>query len=195
VSARISQGLPILGATVNPDARLGERTDFFKASFQASRTQTLFTPWEGASVGLMGLATGQWTNDILPPEEQFYLGGSQYTRGYYSGQVAGDKALAATVELQLNTGFETTLLGHAFDISQQYYLFYDWGETWQNLSTDHAAMINSAGGGVRTQLTRYVEVDFEALARFNRFPNGGSTLSAVSPLYGGAFYWRVLTRF
>ncbi len=57
-------------------------------------------------------------------------------------------------------------------------------------------MINSAGGGVRMQVTRYVEVDFEGLARFNRFPNGGNTPgSGVSPLNGGAFYWRVLTRF
>ena len=40
------------------------------------------------------------------------------------------------------------------------------------------------------------EVDFEGLARFNRFPNGGNTPGlGVSPLYGGAFYWRVLTRF
>ncbi len=196
VSARISQGLPILGAATNPTARLGERTDFFKANFQVTRTQTLFTPWDGASVGLMGLVTGQWSDDILPPAEQFYLGGSQFTRGYYAGQVPGDKALAATVELQLNTGFETALFGQSFDVSQQFYLFYDWGETWQNLSTDHAAMINSAGGGVRTQLTRYVEVDFEGLARFNRFPTGGGGPgSGVSPLYGGAFYWRVLTRF
>ena len=57
----------------------------------------------------MGLLTGQWSNNILPPAEQFYLGGARFTRGYYSGQVPGDKALAATVELQLNTGFETTL--------------------------------------------------------------------------------------
>lgn len=197
VSGRISQGLRILGAATNPTARLGERTDFFKANFQTTRTQTLFTPWNGASVALMGLLAGQWTNDILPPSEQFYLGGSQFTRGYYAGQVPGDKALAATVELQLNTGFEMSMFDKSFDISQQFYLFYDWGETWQNLSTDHAAMINSAGGGVRTQLTRYVEVDFEGLARFNRFPNGGSSggASGVSPLYGGAFYWRVLTRF
>ena len=104
--------------------------------------------------------------------------------------------VAATVELQLNTGFETTVFSRSFDISTQYYVFYDWGETWQNLSTDHNAMINSAGGGVRAQVTRYVEVDFEGLARFNRFPNGGNTPgSGVSPLYGGAFYWRVLTRF
>jgi hemolysin activation/secretion protein len=196
VSARISQGLPILGATTNPTARVGERTDFFKFNFEATRTQTLFVPWDGASVGLMGLFTGQWSDDILPPSEQFYLGGSQYTRGYYSGQVPGDKALAGTVELQLNTGFETTLFSKAYSIAQQFYLFYDWGETWQNLSADHAAMINSAGGGVRTQLTPAVEVDFEGLARFNRFPIGGDTPnSGVSPLYGGAFYWRVLTRF
>ena len=107
MSARVSQGLPILGAATNPTARLGERTDFFKINFQVTRTQTLFVPWDGASVGLMGLVTGQWSDDILPPAEQFYLGGSQFTRGYYAGQVPGDKALAATVELQLNTGFET----------------------------------------------------------------------------------------
>ena len=53
-----------------------------------------------------------------------------------------------------------------------------------------------AGGGVRSQLTRYVEVDLEGVARFNRFPTGGNSPgSGVSPLYGGAFYWRVLTRF
>ena len=132
LSARVSQGLPILGATTNPTARVGERTDFFKFNFEATRTQTLFVPWDGASVGLMGLFTGQWSGDILPPSEQFYLGGSQYTRGYYSGQVPGDKALAATVELQLNTGFETTLFSKSFSIAQQFYLFYDWGETWQN---------------------------------------------------------------
>jgi hemolysin activation/secretion protein len=200
LSVRFSQGMKLLGASTNGDSvtspRVGEQTGFSKFNFETSRTQTLFTPWEGASVGLMELLTGQWSDNILPPAEQFYLGGSRFTRGYYAGQVPGDKALAATTELQLNTGFETTVFDKAFDISTQYYLFYDWGETWQNLSTDHNAMINSAGGGVRAQVTRYVEVDFEGLARFNRFPNGGNVPgTGVSPLYGGAFYWRVLTRF
>ena len=200
LSVRFSQGLKLLGASTNGDSvtspRVGEQTGFTKFNFEASRTQTLFAPWEGASVGLMELLTGQWSDNILPPAEQFYLGGSRFTRGYYAGQVPGDKALAATTELQLNTGFETTIFDKAFDISTQYYLFYDWGETWQNLNVDHAAMINSAGGGVRAQVTRYVEVDFEGLAQFNRFPNGGNVPgTGVSPLYGGAFYWRVLTRF
>jgi hypothetical protein len=57
-------------------------------------------------------------------------------------------------------------------------------------------MINSAGGGVRAQVTQHVEVDLEGLARFNRFPNGGNQPgTGVSPLNGAAFYWRVLTRF
>ena len=200
LSLRISEGMKLLGATTDGNSRTsprpGEQTGFTKINFETSRTQTLFAPWEGATVGLMGLLTGQWSPNILPPAEQFYLGGARFTRGYYAVQVPGDKALAATAELQLNTGFETTVFSRSFDISTQYYVFYDWGETWQNLSTDHNAMINSVGGGVRAQITRYVEVDFEGLARFNRFPNGGNTAgSGVSPLYGGAFYWRVLTRF
>ena len=97
VSVRLSQGLPILGAETNgtaPDAaRQGEDSNFFKINFMLSRTQTLFTPFSGSSVALMGLLGGQWSENILPPAEQFYLGGSQYTRGYYSGQIPGDKAL------------------------------------------------------------------------------------------------------
>ncbi|HEY6431759.1 MAG TPA: POTRA domain-containing protein, partial [Acetobacteraceae bacterium] len=99
VAVRLSQGVPILGAS--PDnsfnaPRPGERSgDFFKFNFEMSRTQTLFYPLPNASVALMGLLTGQLSPDILPPVEQFYLGGSRFTRGYYSGQVTGDRALAA----------------------------------------------------------------------------------------------------
>ncbi|HEX4173563.1 MAG TPA: ShlB/FhaC/HecB family hemolysin secretion/activation protein [Acetobacteraceae bacterium] len=199
LSMRLSEGVKGLGATLDgisaTSARRGEQTGFFKVTFEASRTQTLFAPWEGATVGLMELLTGQWSPSILPPAEQFYLGGARFTRGYYAGEVPGDKALAATTELQLNTGFEPVVFGNPLSVSTQFYIFYDWGETWQNLSTDHAAMINSAGGGVRAQVTQHVEVDLEGLARFNRFPNGGSTATGVSALDGAAFYWRVLTRF
>ncbi len=196
VSVRLSQGLPILGAS--PDGatnapRVGERTDFFKVNFELQRTQTLFYPFPNTSVALMGLLVGQISPDILPPEEQFYLGGSSYTRGYYSGQVTGDKALAATAELQLDTGFNLTRFGLSENVSTQFYLFYDWGETWQNQPLGLAEHIASAGGGVRMIATRYVELDFEGVARFNRFPTGTGT--NVSPLYGGAFYWRALVRF
>ncbi len=197
VSVRLSQGLRILGAESNgsaPDAaRDHEASDFFKVNFEATRTQTLFPLGPSGSVALMGLLAGQWSEDILPPAEQFYLGGAQYTRGYYSGQIPGDKALVATVELQFNTGTNLSMWGLSADVSTQFYLFYDWGETWQNQATDFATMVNSAGGGVRLQVTRYTEVDFEALARFNRYPTGsGADVSAEN---GIGLYWHVLGHF
>jgi hemolysin activation/secretion protein len=197
VSGRISKGLDILGATTNGASitapRAGEQTNLLKFNFQVSRTQTLFYPWQGASVAMMALLTGQWSNAILPPSEQFYLGGAQYTRGYYSGQVAGDKALAATAELQLNTGIDLSRVGLSAEVNSQFYVFYDWGEVWQNQANSLAPRIASTGGGVRIQATRYVEVDLEGLARLNRLPNGNG--AGISALNGGAIYWRVLTRF
>ncbi len=198
ISARISQGLRLLGALTNGTqttaARQHERSDFTKFNFELSRTQTLFVPWDGSTVALMGLLTGQWSNDILPPAEQFYLGGARFTRGYYAGQVPGDKALAATVELQLNTAFSMPLFRTDANVSTQFYLFYDWGETWQNQSADLAAKIASAGGGARLQITRYAELDLEALGRFNLYPAGGRD-SGVSALNGIGLYWRVLGHF
>ncbi len=197
VSFRLSKGLHLFGAENAPTApdaaRQNEQSNFFKMNFQVTRTQTLFTPFEGTSVALMGLLAGQWTNAILPPAEQFYLGGSQYTRGYYSGEIPGDKALVATAELQFNTGTNLTMWGLSADVASQFYLFYDWGETWQNQSTDFATMVNSAGGGVRLQVTRYTEVGFEALARFNRYPTGSG--ANISALNGIGLYWNVLGHF
>lgn len=193
-SARISEGLQILGATVsNPSApRLGEQTNFTKFDFQVSRTQTLFSPWENATVALMGLVGGQFSRNILPLSEEYYLGGLQYTRGYYSGQVTGDNALVTTAELQLNTSLDFSAVHLPADMSTQFYLFYDWGQTWNNQSTDPNVHISSAGGGMRMQVTSRAELDLEGLARFNRFPAGSG--SGISPEYGGAFYWRGLVR-
>lgn len=199
ISVRVSHGLHALGAEPNDvngnrgAPRTNEKTDFTKINFEVSRTQTLFAPWQGATVALMGLAAGQWSGDILPPAEQFYLGGSRLTRGYYAGQVAGDKALATTVELQLNTSFNLSKWHLPSDVSAQFYLFYDWGETWQNAQDIPATVVASAGGGVRTQITSHLEIDFEALGRFNRYPNGGPP--DVSALNGIGLYWRLLGRF
>ena len=197
ISARISKGMDILGATTNGQAitapRTGEQTNLLKFNFQLSRTQTLCYPWQGASVALMGLLAGQWSNSILPPSEQFYLGGAQFTRGYYAGEVAGDKALATTAELQLNIGIDLSRVGLSAEVNSQFYVFYDWGEVWQNQSGTLAPRLASTGGGVRIQATRHVEVDFEGLARLNRYPNGMGT--GISALNGGAFYWRVLAHF
>ncbi|HET9147297.1 MAG TPA: ShlB/FhaC/HecB family hemolysin secretion/activation protein [Acetobacteraceae bacterium] len=199
-SLELSKGLHCLGASANgrDDAgRLGERIDFWKLDAALARTQTLFSPWNGASIAVRGEAGGQFTTDILPPSEEFYLGGSRFTRGYYSGEVTGDRALYASAELQLDTDIAFGLLGRHFRLGTQFYGFYDWGETWQNRHiigerpNDHR--LESAGGGIRIGLTRRLEFDVEALHRFatRLVPLG----SGVAPLAGMAIYWGVLARY
>ena len=196
LNIRLSQGLPLLGASANGGASLprpGERIDFIKVDGEISRTQVLFAPWQGATLSLLGLVTGQWSPQVLPPAEQFYLGGLQFTRGYYSGEVSGDKALAATVELQLDTSISLSGFGVADPIPTQFYAFYDWGEDWQNDTQSLGIHINSAGGGVRISATQYAEIDFMGLVRLNRYPTGAGP--SVTPLIPGAFFWRLLARF
>jgi hemolysin activation/secretion protein len=196
VTVRLSQGLPWLGASANGSQDLprpGERIDFFKVDGQLSRTQALFSPWQDATVSLLGLLAGQISSSVLPPAEEFYLGGLQFTRGYYSGEVTGDKALAATIEVQLDTSFDLSAFGVADRVPTQFYAFYDWGETWQNAPQSFATHIAAAGGGVRISATRYAELDLMGLARLNRFPTG--TGASISPLVPAAFFWRVLARF
>jgi len=197
-SARLSQGLagPWLGASRNNDSdagRQGERFNFLKFAGQVSREQTVFVPWDGASVSLFELVTGQVANTVLPPAEKFYLGGLYFNRGFYSGEVAGDNALSSATELRLNTGFTTTLFGRGWDVGAQMYGFYDWGQTWENQATDkHSIVLRSVGGGVR--LTRNLEMDFEGVARLTLNPTSAPT-GTVKNLPAQAFYWRVLGRF
>jgi hemolysin activation/secretion protein len=150
----------------------------------------LFHPWQGASIDLMTFATGQYTPSVLPPAEEFYLGGSRFTRGFYSGQVPGDKALAATGELQLNTVIDMSWVRASTEVQSQFYLFYDWGEVWQNLATNAGAHLASAGGGARLQMTKNVELDLEALDRLTMRPP-----PLTSDMNGIGLYWRVVGRF
>ena len=131
-NARVSQGIPGLDGTSNANpfpGRLGQRIDFTKVNAEFTRTQTLFQPWADATVALKGLVVGQYTNDVLPPFEEFYLGGPNYTRGYFWGEAFGDRALAATAELDLNESLDVRVFGHSLPLAAQFYVFYDWGET------------------------------------------------------------------
>ena len=129
---------------------------------------------------------------MLPPVEEFYLGGPHFNRGYYWGQVTGDSALTATAELQLNTPIPLPS-ALPWELSGQFYAFYDWGETWQSRNSDANTVLRSVGLGTRLFLTRDVELDFEGAYRMNRYPNG--TAAGISPLNAGVFYWGILARF
>lgn len=165
-----SQGLPFMGSSANgraapPGGRNNARFDFRKISLSVSRTQALFMPWQGALVALRGAAGGQYTPSILPTAEEFYLGGQSFTRGYYSGQVAGDKAAYATAELQLNTTASIDVFQRNIDVTSQVYGFYDWGQAWSNQVGGANPRLASAGVGVKVGVGHNFQMQGEFVHR------------------------------
>jgi hemolysin activation/secretion protein len=196
-SILVSQGITGLGAghdddVSTPPPRLGEKVDFEKASGQFSRTQTLFEPYESASVALREAVAWQGTGDVLPPVEKFYLGGPHFNRGYYYGQIAGDSALSVSSELQLNTPVPLPAKVPVA-LNAQFYTFWDWGDAWQNTKDESNVVVNSLGGGVRFFIGDATEIDFEGVYRGNTYPNGSGP--NVSALRTAAFYWQASFRF
>lgn len=197
LSAKLTQGLTLFGAlpngdTTTPPARVGEKIDFTKISGEISRTQTLFHPYADATIAFAGAISGQYATELLPPSEKFYLGGPTFNRGYYYGQVSGDKAVTISAELRLNTPLPLSNK-MPFEIKSQFYLFYGWGAAWQNTPLESDVTLRSAGTGVRLFIAHSTEVDLEGVYRISLFPNGQGP--DVSPLNSEAFYWQVLQRF
>lgn len=195
-SVRVSRGLPGLGASPTNPVNVGRQdqvVEFTKVNFELSRTQTLFQPWDGASVALQATIAGQFSNDILPSAEKFYLGGARLNRGYYSGEVTGDRAWATAVELQLNTSIGFDVFEYPLEVDTTFYGFYDWGETVENQKTDPNRRLHSFGAGTRLKLPQGLSVDLEWVHRVVRRPLG--VQSNTPALRGDAFYWRVVARF
>ncbi len=195
-AVRVSRGLDTLGASPSNPVNVGRQNqvvEFTKVNLELSRTQTLFQPWEGASVALQATIAAQFSQDILPSAEKFYLGGARINRGYFAGEVTGDKAWATALELQLNTALSLDLLGTPLEIGTTLYTFYDWGEIVENQKTDPNRRLQSFGAGTRLRLTTNVSIDLEWAHRVVRRPLGAQANTA--PLRGDAFYWRLITRF
>lgn len=193
---KVSRGLNAFGASPSNPSNVGRQNqvvEFTKLNLELSRTQNLFQPWEGATVALHAMVAAQYSPDILPSAEKFYLGGSRINRGYFAGEVTGDKALATVVELQLNTAFSFEALGYPLEVGTTFYSFYDWGETVENQRTDPNRRLHSFGAGTRLRLLPNVSVDLEWVHRVVRRPLGSQANTA--PLRGDAFYWRLTTRF
>jgi len=194
-SLHLSQGLTILGASPNgdPDASvLGQKINFSKVSGEADRTQSLFAPYEGGNLALKIGATGQYSPDVLPSAEKFYLGGPHFGRGFYYGQVTGDSALETTVEPLLDTVVPAPNFV-PLPLAAQIYGFYDWGETWQSSELEQDHVIRSLGAGVRFFAGSRFEIDLEAADRLTRSPNGPPP--EVSRLKSAIFYWQALAHF
>jgi hemolysin activation/secretion protein len=192
LSIRLSQGLPILGSghdgdNTTPPARLGERVDFTKVNGELTRTQTLFQPFRDATVALRASLDWQVSNVLLPPVEKFYLGGPHFNSGYYYGEVSGDEAVTTSLELQLNTPLPVPEKLPLSPLQAQFYLFYDWGDAWQNTRLENDVTLQSLGGGVRLSVNTNTDIDLEGVYRGNLYPNGNTNPG----LSAAAFYWQI----
>jgi hemolysin activation/secretion protein len=199
---RVSQGIESLGASNTGDgkaARVGSDFGFTKIAAEVTRTQPLWQPLENLLIGVQALLAGQWSNDVLPLSEKFFLGGARLGRGFYSGQVTGDQAWGAAFELQANTGFDLPappVLGRWLGESRlgtQFYLFRDIGRAFENQAIDPDRRISSWGGGVRFFLNEWLQVEAEGAHRVIRSPEASG--SAVVRQAANAGFARLLVRF
>lgn len=197
---RIHQGLLWFGGGgggPNGASRAGSDFTFTKLTGELARVQPLLAIADGVTFGVQGIVAGQWSNDVLPVAEKFYLGGNRLGRGFYIGQVTGDSAVGLSGELQLDVRLPSvTIAGtgtRPFELqpNAQFYMFRDYGVAYQNLPTDPNQILSSWGGGVRLPLTENLQVDLEGAHRITRQPDG----SFVKPLPVSAFFFRVLARF
>jgi hemolysin activation/secretion protein len=196
---RASQGIQALGASGGDGglaARLGSDFGFTKVVAEISRLQPLWVPAEGWLLSLLAVAAGQWSDDVLPPAERFYLGGNRLGRGFYAGQVTGDRALAGTLELQLGRAWALAIPagwpgGSELTLGTQFYLFRDGGRGKDNGPIGLDRTLESWGGGVRLQFDERVQLDLEAVRRLTRQPDGAGT----PVLSADAVFARLLLRF
>jgi hemolysin activation/secretion protein len=198
---RLSQGITAFGASSSSDAiaRAESEFGFTKIAGEVSRNQPLFEPAPGWLLGVAATVAGQWSDDALPSSERFYLGGARLGRGFYAGEVTGDKALGLSAELQLSTGFSVNLGDGSADeerIATQFYLFRDLGRAWQNGSSSGTGSLpdgrlSSWGGGARFVLNEWLQFDVEFVHRITRRPQG----AAVEELDANAVFGRALVRF
>jgi hemolysin activation/secretion protein len=175
---RVSQGLPGLGASSNPatlSPRLGNRTDFTKLSGEFTRVQNLATFGTVGTALKLSLA-GQYTGDILPPSEKFFFGGVRWGRGFFYGQVTGDRAVATTAELQFNTGFtDLPIVGADRRLDVQFFGFYDYGRAYNLAAGEFDQTLDSIGIGARSDVTPWMFVELAGIRRLATRPDGANT--------------------
>lgn len=171
VSATLHKGIEGLGSGRNNSPltpRVGMHNDFAKLTSEFTRVQDLFQV-EDYQFALKESVGGQYTDEILPPTEKFFLGGTRFGRGFFSGEVTGDRAFANSTELQVNTAIEVP-----WHIGLQPYLFYDVGFGWDLDATRASHKVESAGLGVRAAFTPELAGEVELTHRFTREPTGAN---------------------
>lgn len=173
IDVEFSKGLPIFNYTRKGDlsSRPEGTANFFKATGQISRLQSLFVP----GLNLFVAAQGQISANKLLSSEEFGVGGSQWGRGFDPNEITGDHGIAAKAELQYGGPVNFSVLR-----GYQFFAFFDYGKIWNDDKADKTAgtdeeTLVSAGGGVRLNFLDKVSGEFFLAKTLNRdIANRGS---------------------
>lgn len=152
--ATVSQGLDAFGATRRGDP-LASRGD-------AVPDFTVLSGWfdwtasvaPGVSVKLAGL--GQLSTEPLLISEDLGLGGTRFLRGYNYNERSGDQGAIGSGELRYDWARPAGLVRRA-----QLYAFADGGVVDNLRGGRGSGSLASAGGGVRTAVTRALDIDLQ----------------------------------
>ncbi len=186
LNVRVSHGFLGLSST-----RPLNDVHFYKVSGDLTRVQDLVTIGT-VRTALKSSIGGQYSRDILPPSEKYFLGGTRFGRGFFNGEVTGDRALGASFELQANTTFtELPLLNPTYQLPAQFYGFWDFGRGYNLAPSDIDHTIQSVGLGFRSDLTRWLFLETEGVHRLTTHPQGKSVATEA----GYAFFARVTAHY
>lgn len=159
----VSNGLPILGATVHRSSQLPDG-NFVKLNSHLTRYQNL--PW-----GIIGIFRGlvQYSPMTLLSSEQFYLGGGTTVRGFSESALYGDYGYNLSAEILTPIPFLPREIKVPFqrDSTQviplkndlKFVAFYDQGWTHlihQGTNPTYKNFIQSVGVGLRYNLGRFI---------------------------------------
>jgi hemolysin activation/secretion protein len=163
------------GLVGTSDTRPGDNVHFTKIAGDLTRVQNL---WTIADVGIALKASvgGQYTSDILPTNEKFYLGGTRFGRGFFNGEVTGDRAIGSSIELQENDKLvHLPFAPPDFELPTQFYQFWDYGHAFNLAPNDQNFTLRSVGLGARADVTQWLFVELEGVHRFTTRPQGTGT--------------------
>lgn len=186
VDLGLRQGLDVGSVTLSAEGPAAGVPDFTAVAMTLSRLQSV---GDGAW-SVYGEIIGQYTPDILPSAERFYLGESTIGRGFAPGNTSGDSGYAGRVELRRYIGAEAL---PAVIEAAEIYAYADYGRAYDRSISrdgDQWESLGSVGLGARIDLGQRLSITPEIARQVDGIPT-----DTRDPDLETRFYLGVVSRF